>query len=368
MLEYIDTIAISKKININPNALINAGWIYISNNNNPITAHYKFEIKVPNSDNVIFLKYFHKSPLRRLSIQFNIRKLITNSNNNSDPVVLNQKPDLYNYLNAVIMPVINSYIPIHCFEDFQVSRVDIAYNHIISEYDRDAFYDSLHCLSLSRFHRHNYGDSTSYFNSSATKFGGSGIVVRIYDKTKEMLSKGFTAEDAYQIEIDEDQTALLAIEDDGYLIESYTPSGRFVKVRFEGMFKKRKIEKSLKQHRLQNTLENVLDESFQLQLLDEYILALKVDAPFCSRQRTLQHIDRLFLSKKTNKKVKRAVSLINNHKFSQLSSELNTKDPTRLLKKYEKILYDDGNGCHMIYTKFVNLEPVRLPSVSTPSN
>ncbi len=369
MIVYIDTIAISTIINLTRSTLLANGWKYIHNSTNPITSYYQLYIDDANGINTVYLKYFHHQYLRQLTIQFNIRKLMTNSNNNSDPVHINHKSDIYDKIDSIIHPVIGSYMPMLNYSDFRNSRVDLAHNHIISEFQLDAFYDAVNTISMPRFHKHKYNATTTYFNSSPKKFGNSGIVIKLYNKTDEMLSKHFSKTESFYEIIDVIQEDLTKICDDQYLVSHYMGTEKFVKIRIEGASKSRKLNALLGKHNLNNTFENILEESIQLELLKEYIHKMHLDIPFQSKESVYKHIDRLYKNPKLNKLMKTVSYTITNKRHSQLQNILNYSDNDKWLARHIKILYDNGNGCRINYTKTADLEPVIIPalSVSTTS-
>lgn len=365
MLVHLDTIAISTTITTNTSTLLSNGWRYVKNPNKPIASYYYLNLEDLSGTNKIYLKYFHN--LDRLSIQFNIRKLMTNSSNNSEPIFINSKSEIYNKLDAVINPFTSSYFPQLNYAQFLVSRADIAHNHIIPTAHLNAFFELIQAIRLPRYHKHVFG-STLYLNSSATKYGASGVVVKIYDKTDEMLSKNFSSTKAFYEVVDVTQEELLDIVDDGYLIAYAVDSKQFHKARIECAFKSRKLNAFMKQRNLSNTFENILEEHLQLELMNGYINNMHLNVPFQSKLTVYSHIDRLYKNPKLNKLMKQVSYTISNKRCNQLSKILKYRDNAKWLNKQMRILYDNGNGCHLHYTNCFDLDPVKIPTTPTVSS
>ncbi len=361
---YLDTVSIfSHKVKVDLAVLKSEKWQYTPHSQHPNLSYWRKDVSTPNGSTTICLKYFHSIWRKSLlMIQFNARKLLNNSNNNSDPVILQDKNTLYERISDLIDTSVGIKLTSSSLAQFKVRRADIAHNHLVSEYQIDDLLKLLDTLILPRFNKIAV-NSTRYYNSRKTRYANSGIVIKFYNKTDEMLSKGFPEEQAFSFIVDTDHQHLIEITDDGYLI-TYINAHKYYKLRFEGAFKVAKLNAFFKQHRLSNTFDNLLDESVQLALLNDYFLKLHLDVPFYNKKHVHHEIDRQFSKKAINNKMKAIADALTNDKKKDLYRLINSTKPELWLRKKVNVLYDNGNGCHLAYAPQINLSPITLPFAS----
>lgn len=375
-MNYIDTVSAYTYITLDISNLYLLGWhphTKKTSSTSSICPDASVTISLNNGATSVFLSYYENLYGRNvLFITFNLRKVYTGTNNNSEPLTQFDHGLFENIVRQATTPFIPSTIAFPSILDFQVSRADFAVNKLVPEYHFNQYTKALSLLNYRNYAVNNY-KGTQYLMSSKKKYAGSAIVIRIYDKTTEMLSKGFTPQSAFKIEqimnlIDYFDSTLenaiesaLKVEDDSYLL--FVKSNMMhKKLRLELQFRRSKLRRELTKLGYDTTFRNVLDEQFQHTQINNYIQNLKLDAPILSIKSFKSHLDSTFRSQTLKRDLTSVATIIRNGRYplstQQKVSGVN-RTPTWLSRNISR-LYDKGNGCHIITTSSIDLEPFDL--------
>lgn len=298
---YIDTLTIYYNCPHDIRTIFTKHWIYDSKNTDANFHHFCFKT------DYCFLNFYpNLYGFHRLCVTFSLPKMYHKSGNNTFNVTDYDNHTFMQRLTEELSQALDvSALPTE-IKDWQPSRVDLFYMRKINPVDRKEYFYGYGRLSYRGVSATTY-KNTDYLTSSKSA-KRIGILLRMYNKNKEISDKKLIREGGIPLSIEEEQ--------DNLMRELDIPNEYF---RYEFASIRSAVRRVFDKLNIPLNLENVMREDIQKIWFNKLIMSRGLNCSILSKKDFRNTVNKIFPTKATRNNAIKLAEAIRNKKPISLS-------------------------------------------------